>query len=557
MDVLGVMQSYILKLLEEAGPGMKVLLLDGETTPGVSLAFAQSALMRQEVFLFERLRPNVVWEDMRYLKCICILRPQPSTISQLCSELARPRYQSYYVYFTNLLPRAAVKQLAEADMQEVVKEVKEIYIDYLPFGSHLFGLSLNHPLQPLGSRWVEDHLTRTTQALISVLLSHKLCPSIRYQEGSGPAALLANSVKSIMARETEQFGGAGDTVLVILDRREDPVTPLLTQWTYQAMVHQLIGINNNRVSLAGVPGVNKDLQEILLSASQDEFYAANLYSNFGEIGQTIKLLMDQYQQKAQSHQKIESIADMKNFVENYPQFKKMSGTVTKHVTLVSELSRLVSTRDLLEISELEQEIVSDGDHKEMLRKISDIIQREKVTLEDATRLSMLFALRFEQSQSSSVRTVLGLLRKKGGEREARLVQNLQRFAGQNVRKGNLFDHEITTKNITGKLFKGLKGVENVYTQHSPLLKEILDDCVKNRLKTSTFPSLGSNSGKVNTIVAFIIGGFTYEEAYTVQQLNSSLGVQIILGGTSLINSKAFIEQIENSFPASNSASNSS
>ena len=553
MDVLTVMQNYILKLLEEAGPGMKVLLLDGETTPAVSLAFAQSALMRQEVYLFERLRPSLVWEDMRYLKCICILRPEAATISQLCSELARPRYQSYYVYFTNILPRAALKQLAEADMQEVVKEVKEIYIDYLPFGAHLFGLAIPSPLQPLGSRWVEDQLTRTTQAIVSLLLSHKLCPAIRYQEGSGPATLLANNVKSLMARESQQFGGAGDSsVLMILDRREDPVTPLLTQWTYQAMVHQLIGINNNRVSLAGVPGVNKDLQEILLSASQDEFYAANLYSNFGEIGQTIKVLMEEYQRKAESHQKIESIADMKNFVENYPQFKKMSGTVSKHVTLVSELSRLVGTRDLLEVSELEQEIVSDGDHKEMLRKITELIQRDKITLEDATRLAMLFALRFEQTNSSSVRSVLGLLRKKGGERESRLVQNLQRFAGQNVRKGNLFgDQDISTKNITGKLFKGLKGVENVYTQHSPQLKQILDDCLKNRLKSSSFPILGS-SGKVNTIVAFIIGGFTYEEAFMVHQMNSTLGVQILLGGTSLINSKAFIDQIEASFPPSSS-----
>jgi hypothetical protein len=43
-------------------------------------------------------------------------------------------------------------------------------------------------------------------------------------------------------------------------RREDPVTPLLSQWTYQAMVHELLGINNNRVSLAGTPGITKDLQ---------------------------------------------------------------------------------------------------------------------------------------------------------------------------------------------------------------------------------------------------------------------------------------------------------
>merc|ERR1719480_491948 len=100
------------------------MLLDSETTPAVSLAFAQSALMRQEVFLFERLTAKPVWEDMRYLKCVAILRPEPGIISQLCSELARPRYQSYFIYFTNILPKTAVKQLAEADMQEVVKEIK-------------------------------------------------------------------------------------------------------------------------------------------------------------------------------------------------------------------------------------------------------------------------------------------------------------------------------------------------------------------------------------------------------------------------------------------------
>jgi len=555
MDVVGVMQSYILKLLEEAGPGMKVMLLDTETTPAVSLAFAQSALMRQEVYLFERINGKPLWEDMRYLKCICILRPDPSTISQLCSELAKPRYQSYYIYFTNILAKSAVKQLAEADMTEVVKEVKEIYIDYMPYGAHLFGMSIPHPLQPLGSRWVEESLTRTTQGLVSLLLAHKLSPVIRYQEGSGPASLLANSVKSVISRETGMFSsgsgsGISPPVLIILDRREDPVTPLLSQWTYQAMVHQLLGINNNRVSLAGVPGVQKDLQEILLNASQDEFYAANIYSNFGEIGQTIKVLMEEFQKKAQSHQKIESIADMKNFVENYPQFKKMSGAVSKHVTLVSELSRLVGLRNLLQISELEQDIVANGDHKEMLRNVTELVQKESTTIEDATRLVMLFTLRFEQSHSTSVRSVIGLLRKKGGEREARLVQNLQRYAGQNVRKGDLFGDQEVSNNITGKLFKGLKGVENVYTQHSPLLKKVLDDCIKNRLKPNLFPSLGQTSGKVNTIVAFIIGGITYEEAFAVHTLNSTLGVQIILGGTSILNSHSFLEQIKHSYPES-------
>ena len=50
------------------------------------------------------------------------------------------------------------------------------------------------------------------------------------------------------------------------------------------------------------------------------------------------------------------------FVENYPQFRKLSGTVSKHVTVVSELSRLVSEHMLLEVSELEQDLASRSDH---------------------------------------------------------------------------------------------------------------------------------------------------------------------------------------------------
>jgi len=49
-------------------------------------------------------------------------------------------------------------------------------------------------------------------------------------------------------------------VLLILDRRNDPVTPLLSQWTYQAMVHELIGIQNGRVDLSGAPDITDDLR---------------------------------------------------------------------------------------------------------------------------------------------------------------------------------------------------------------------------------------------------------------------------------------------------------
>lgn len=48
-------------------------------------------------------------------------------------------------------------------------------------------------------------------------------------------------------------------LLLILDRLNDPVTPLLTQWTYQAMVHEVLNIKNGRIDLSTVPGISKDL----------------------------------------------------------------------------------------------------------------------------------------------------------------------------------------------------------------------------------------------------------------------------------------------------------
>mgnify|MGYP002715748578 FL=1 len=81
----------------------------------------------------------------------------------------------------------------------------------------------------------------------------------------------------------------------------------------------------------------------------------------------IKELVDEFQKKAKSHKKVETIADMKNFVESYPQFSKMSGTATKHVNVVDEIFSLIGKYCLMDVSELEQDIVSQDDQSQQLQ----------------------------------------------------------------------------------------------------------------------------------------------------------------------------------------------
>nr|XP_008017419.1 vacuolar protein sorting-associated protein 45 isoform X3 [Chlorocebus sabaeus] len=486
MNVVFAVKQYISKMIEDSGPGMKVLLMDKETTGIVSMVYTQSEILQKEVYLFERI-DSQNREIMKHLKAICFLRPTKENVDYMIQELRRPKYTIYFIYFSNVISKSDVKSLAEADEQEVVAEVQEFYGDYIAVNPHLFSLNILGCCQ--GRNWDPAQLSRTTQGLTALLLSLKKCPMIRYQLSSEAAKRLAECVKQVITKEYELFEFRRTEVpplLLILDRCDDAITPLLNQWTYQAMVHELLGINNNRIDLSRVPGISKDLREVVLSAENDEFYANNMYLNFAEIGSNIKNLMEDFQKKKpKEQQKLESIADMKN--------------------------------------------------------VKRLLQNPKVTEFDAARLVMLYALHYERHSSNSLPGLMMDLRNKGvSEKYRKLVSAVVEYGGKRVRGSDLFSPKDAVA-ITKQFLKGLKGVENVYTQHQPFLHETLDHLIKGRLKENLYPYLGPSTlrDRPQDIIVFVIGGATYEEALTVYNLNRTTpGVRIVLGGTTVHNTKS-------------------
>lgn len=294
----------------------------------------------------------------------------------------------------------------------------------------------------------------------------------------------------------------------------------------------------------------------------------NIYSNFGEIGQTIKALMDDFQIRAKSHQKVESIADMKNFVETYPQFRKLSGAISKHVCVIGELSAQVGRKQLLQLSELEQEIACRADHSSQLQRIKRLLADPKVGAEDALRLVLLYALRYEKHSNCDTVGLLNQLKQR--DADVHIVPRLVEYAGQHARQGDLFNNVriMDAVKLTRSLIKasvgcgwvqreggfnqyyllvctqGLKGVENVFTQHSCLLKELLDDIFKGRTIDPLYPCYASEPYRraPQEVIVFVIGGCTYEEALAVHAQNVA-GNHCILGGTTIHNSQSFLREV--------------
>lgn len=85
-------------------------------------------------------------------------------------------------------------------------------------------------------------------------------------------------------------------------------------------------------------------------------------------------------------------------------------------------------------------------------------------------------------------------------------------------------------------------------QHKPYASSIVDSAIKGKLLAADFPSTvkgqdAPTATKPTNVIAFIIGGATFEEAADLSTTHNSERDCVILGGTSIHNSKSFIADI--------------
>ncbi len=549
MDLCELMTSRIDQMLEKVGPGLKVLLMDQETTTSVSLSYQQSKIMKKEVYLFEHLHSRVANKNsLSFMKCVVLIRPTKENLALLRREITSPRYSSYYLFFSNKVGRTDLKSLADSDTNEVVAACMEVPSDFLVFESHLFTVNLPRPVRNLSWNKSTGSLQHCVDSLRSFLAAIK-----------APSATVAFSKDSPICEELAQLvisdnddPGSADAILIILDRRVDPVTPLLNQWTYQvsvksnvvesnlickfqAMIHELVGTSNNAVDLTGREGVPEEVKKVILSAETDEFYRLNMYANFGEIGQTMRNMIHKFQEKKKSHSKVESMTDIKDFLSSYPEFKKLSGTVTRHLALHEVLSNEINSNELYEVSKCEQAIACGNDKAVSIQELNRILSLPSVRTKDALRLLSLFTLRYshevERNLGQLCKSIHGLPQKEVYD----VIQMMNKYS--RIKSRMLFD------NSSSNLLRNLKGIDNVFVQHQPLLtKEMLPDIIRGQMRPDlTYLSQPKKRGRV---VIFIVGGVTYEESRAVHIFNRDNGSNVVLGGTSILNYDEFVNSVK-------------
>ena len=309
------------------------------------------------------------------------------------------------------------------------------------------------------------------------------------------------------------------------------------------MLHELLTINQNKVILKQMSSSSD--REIPLSCTQDEFYQQFMFANFGDLAEGIRDYVTEYERKQQNHSNMESIDDMKKFIENYPEFSKMAGNVSKHVTLTSEIDNKIKARMLLDVSELEQDIACNENRNEHMKRINELLRDVRCNPMDKLKLVLLYALRYENDERIS-QLKEGLYACGVQEDQIRLIDSITLYSNKRKRLYDLFHNKGVLARARYHFTTVMKNVPNVFTQHQSHLSTLIDQTLKQKLKESDFPATTSYNPKepTLTLIVFIVGGVTYEEAKEIAILNRrGADATILLGGNIIHNSLSFLVEI--------------
>lgn len=576
LDLSKVSDTYFNKLFVSKGAPAdnemksKVLLLDSYTTSIISMCYSQSQLLQNDIVLIELIDNYSFLSTMKHLNCVIYIRPCKNSIRHLVNELRSPHFGRYSLYFNNTVSKGQLEEIADADEFELVYQVLELYQDYFIVNNNLYTTNV--------SGYEENAILDESHSLLSLLLAIKKCPIIKYESSSIDLKRLSSEIVYYINSNSnnnlfEDLNKESDIppLLLLLDRRNDPITPLITPWTYQSMIHELIGIEKNVVNL-------KDSgEQVILNESQDFFFHDSRYLNYGELTDKFQKYVDKYksqtQQTSADNLKTQNLSELKKVLTKFPEYKKMLNNILKHLNIISELDNKISLQNLWEISELQQTIVCDLDnHQAIKSKMLEILDNNSILTIHKVKLILLYSYKFYSNKKEMLLFTSKLkdpsltqppptlsqlsLIKTFGKQFERLATDFSDSGGNNI--GAIFNSKRINISL---LFNSRqnRGTNNVFMQYIPKLNNLLEKIInksstnnndgeETKLTTLTPDAItnqyGHDSEQVQDIIIYIKGGVSYEEARLIHDLAiTNPKVNLLIGGDTILNSEQWLNKL--------------
>ena len=600
-SAIGVQQEIILDAVRSTARGeWKVVVLDASSRRLVDNAVREDDILKENVTNVEQI------EDRRpmnqQMDAVYILSALPHIVDCLMADFDRRRYRRAFIIWTSLLPpdqRARIEQSRTAMEQIAVMRV--LNIDFFPRESHLITFrdpwSFPTLFHPACNHLVRKHLDDIAQKVVSVCVSLGEYPTIRYHNPRNPtheASVLATHLARFIQMELDQYAKYHEDfpppsprprgALILTDRSMDLFAPLLHEFTYQAMVHDLLSLKEGdkiyyKTSLQEHGGTG-DEKNVEIS-EKDSIWVNNRHLHMKDV--LDKLASEFKAFKAKNPQFAESdnpssLNNIKDMLAGLPQYQEGKEAFSLHLNMASDAMAIFQKRKLAEIASVEQCLATglDEDYKKpknVADQVVRLLDEGDVTSPDRLRLILEYLLYRDGLLPSDTQKLLAHAQLPS--QDAEVIHNLE-LIGAHITRA-LKDPRPLAQPLFGTKQPPASPAqeESGLSRFDPALKHMLEEHIRGTLDQSLFPftkpHLDAAEGLAGyetvsqaslrsakptwartrpsaleprqRIIVFMAGGATYSEARACYEVSNQFNKDVFLATSHMLTPSLFLRQV--------------
>lgn len=514
-----------------------------------------------------------------------------------------PKYKSGHIFFLSEPPSEILSQLSSSPSSKYIDKPKVLHINYFPFESRVFTFrnpSSFFDLYSGSSSKSKNEIVHIVNKLLSVCVSLGDNPVVRYQAlNSGlhtpqSIALAFQAEMDQYLRSHPKFAVKNRSqsrgVMIILDRSVDLYTPLIHELTYQAMVTDLLGLEEGRIYRhTFTNGLGTEVEEEVLLDETDSIWQSLRHMH---IADCIQELVKQFKstvsdnpaaasmlKRSQNGQNA-SLKDMRDIVASVPELQELSKKFSAHMDIASKCMDYLRANNLDGVIDCEQNIVtgvtSEGEKvKNILTDMAPLLTEHSIPIDAKLRLLMIYSVSASGSSGDYDRRRLeahaGLT-----EADKLALTNFSYLASNkpsvkskdNTKFLNPFRRSVKPKDeenpyALSRYVPQIKKIimdqisKEITSEEFPLVKEEESADIKNPVRSlrvnrptwqkksgdSSTNSVSSGRTQGGRILVFVAGGLTYSEIRSVYEISKAVGREVVIGTTHIITPPEFLDSL--------------
>ncbi|XP_010422183.1 PREDICTED: protein transport Sec1b-like isoform X1 [Camelina sativa] len=604
----------------------KVLVMDKFTVKIMSSACKMSEITQEGISLVEVITKHR--QPMTSMEAIYFIQPTQENITTFLSDMTgkSPLYKRAFVFFSSPVSRSLVN-LIKKDMRAMkrIGGLKEMNLEYISMDVQGFITNNENALEELFSdeenhQNADDCLNVVAKRIATVLASLREYPLVRYRSAKALDATtmttyreliptkLAASVWNCLARykqTIEDFPQTETCELLILDRSIDQIAPLIHEWTYDAMCHDLLNMEGNKYTheVQSKTGDKPEKKEVLLD-EQDPIWVELRDVHIADASERLHEKMTNFVSKNKAAQLKHSSKDfgdlsskdLQKMVHALPQYSEQMDKLSLHVEIARTINKTIMEQGLRDLGQLEQDLVfGDAGRKDVIKFLST---NHIINHESKLRLMMIVAGIYPKKfEGEKGRKMMELAKLTGDDiiavNNMRLLGPVQTESKKSTTGSFPLKFDVLKKKRAARIDRVGETQTWQLSRFYPIVEELVEKLSKGHLPKQEFPCMnepkptfysGSQSpssspvlphsrrtptwarrhlsddgyfsdsvlGRASSglkrkgqrIFVFIVGGATRSELRVCHKLTEKLDREVILGSSSFLDPKTFLSKMK-------------